>query len=464
MNRRPKIGLLPLYLKLYDETMPELRREFQPFLDEIAVQFFEKGVDAIRAEVCRLEPEFHAAVQRFEQEDADLIVALHLAYSPSLESAAALAATPLPILLLDVTMDYSFGPDVDPARIMFNHGIHGVQDLACMLRRKGKPFEIIAGHYRQSNALARAADCARAAFGAKRLRQTKALRIGESFHGMGDFAVADSTLKEILGIMVDEVSPKVLIEEINKIDNDAIDEEMRLDREQFSVEAPEETHRRSVRLGLALRHYLEKNHYTAFSQNFLAFDSNEGPIDTVPFLEASKAMARGVGYAGEGDVLTAALVGALQCAFGKTTFTEIFCPDWKGGSLFLSHMGEINPETAAQKPRLIEKDFPWTGARNPAVITCAPAPGPAVLVNLAPGPQDSFRLILASVEVLGDALNTALRDSIRGWIKPSPPLEHFLEAYSRNGGTHHSALVLGERAEALNTFAAFAGVEVVRIE
>jgi L-arabinose isomerase len=197
--------------------------------------------------------------------------------------------------------------------------------------------------------------------------------------------------------------------------------------------------------------------------NFLAFASPDGPVSTVPFLEASKAMSRGIGYAGEGDVLTASLVGALARGFGDTTFTEIFCPDWHGNSLFLSHMGEVNPDIAADRPWLVEKEFPWTAARNPAVLTCAPRPGPAVFVNLAPGPADSFRLVAAPVEVLGDAKSPAMRNSVRGWIRPACKIADFLEAYSQQGGTHHSALVLGDRAEGVAAFARFAGLELCMI-
>ncbi|MBN1418206.1 MAG: arabinose isomerase, partial [Planctomycetes bacterium] len=180
-------------------------------------------------------------------------------------------------------------------------------------------------------------------------------------------------------------------------------------------------------------------------------------------LECSKAMARGLGYAGEGDALTASLVAVLNGAFERTTFTEIFCPDWEGNSLFLSHMGEINPAVAADRPRLCEKEFPWTGALNPAVIACAPAPGPAVLANLAPGPDDTFRLIVAPVEVLGDTKSPAMRDTVRGWIRPAGGVERFLEAFSRAGGTHHSALVIGAQAEEVAALATFAGIERVAL-
>ena len=461
MMLHPRVGLLPLYLKLYDDTMPQLRGEFEPFLRQVTEGFEQRGVGAVRGPVCRVRTEFQDAVESFTREGVDAIVTLHLAYSPSLESVDALVHSPLPIIMLDTTMDEAFGLDVDPARIMFDHGVHGVQDLASMLRRRGKRFEVVAGHVSDVELFERACGRVRAAAGAGCFRSFRVLRIGDTFAGMGDFAVHDDLLHAVLGVRVDQVGVEGIAAYAAKISEDAIDEEMREDHSRYAVELPEGTHRRSVRVGLALRAVLEEGGYGGFSMSFLAFDRSDGPVDTVPFLEASKAMARGLGYAGEGDVLTAALVGALNGAFGMTTFTEIFCPDWRGDALFLSHMGEVNPETAAAKPRLCEKDFPWTGARNPAVLTCAPAPGPAVLANLAPGPGDTFSLIVAPVDVLGDGTHPAMRDSVRGWIRPEKGVRRFLESYSRHGGTHHSALVLGDRVEAVAAFGEYAGIEVV---
>lgn len=463
MTRKARVGLLLLYLKLYDDALPEMRKGFKPFIRNVTNAFAAAGTEVVVSPVCRVRKEFERAVAFFEKKDVDLLVTLHLAYSPSLEAADALAATALPILLLDTTMDYSFGRDVDPDRILYNHGIHGVQDLASVLRRRGKPFRIIAGHVSNSPVLARAADAARAAFAAKVLRRTKALRVGESFKGMGDFAVDETTLEKALGISVDEIDADDLAADVRSVTDVEVDREMRRDARRFEVRAEKDVLRRSVRVSLGLRKRLEAGGYNAFSLNFLAFDSGKGPVNTVPFLEASKAMERGVGYAGEGDILTAALVGALSAAFGRTTFTEIFCPDWKGNSIFLSHMGEMNPEVAAGKPLLVEKPFPFTKALNPAVITGCPAPGPAVFVNIAPGPDATFDLIVSPVEVLGDAETPEMRQSIRGWIRHRLGVERFLEEYSRAGGTHHSALVLGEKAEAIETFAAFAGIGCRRI-
>ena len=460
MNHSAKIGLLPLYLALYDKTDPGRRGRFGPFLSQIASAFERAEVDVVRADICCVQPEFRRAVERFERESVELIVAVHLAYSPSLESADALAASPLPLLFLDTTMDYAFGPDVDPSRISYNHGIHGVQDLASVLRKRGKPFEIVAGHVTESDVLDMAVNIALAAHAARLFRTTKALRIGAPFAGMGDFAVPDDLMKEVLGITVHQIMPDVLAAEIATLSKAEIDAERTEDCERFDVVADEAVHRRSLQVSLALRRLLDRGNYTAFSMNFLAFDSSEGPVNTPPFLEASKAMARSTGYGGEGDVLTASLVGALAGSFGGTSFTEIFCPDWKENSIFLSHMGEINPLVVAGRPRLIELDFPYTNALNPAVAVGGFAPGAATLVNLAPGPNDTFGLIAAAVEVLEEPAVTTMGDCIRGWIRPDCPLAIFLEEYSRWGGTHHSALVYGHRVAEIEAYARFAGLQM----
>ncbi len=463
MRRLPILGLLPMYLRLYDEIRPETREAFRPWLTDVATALEREKATVVMADICCVEADFRQAIAGFQAAGVDAIVTLHLAYSPSEEALGVLCGTSLPLIMLDTTMDASFGPDVDPGRLMFNHGIHGVQDLAAMLRRWRRPYHVVAGHLDDSDVAARVVDLARAAVAAETFRGSRTVRIGHPFKGMGDFSVPPELLASRFRIEVDTAEPDTLAPFVEALAKAEVDDEIAADRELYEVQAPEDVHRRSVRVGLGLRRYLDELGAQAFSFNFQAFTSDQPPVDTVPFLEASKAMARGVGYAGEGDVLTAALVGALCRGFGMTTFTEIFCPDWQGNSLFLSHMGEINPEVIPGRPPLFEKDYPFSPTHNPAFIAGAPGAGPAVLVNLSPGPDGSFRLILAPVEVLADSPAPAFEPVVRGWIRSPLGVVPFLEAYSRLGGTHHSALVLGDRLEALLALGEYLDLEVAAI-
>jgi L-arabinose isomerase len=458
MNQ-PKIGLLPLYVKLYDEVLPDLAAKMEPFVGQVENALAGGGLEVLVAPISRTRPDFASAVELFEAADVDAIVTLHLAYSPSLESAEVLAQTALPVVMLDTTPDRDFGRHVDPALLLRNHGVHGLQDLACMLRRMGKAYRVVAGHWEDADLIRRCVSVVRAARAAHALRSMRTLRIGDLFPGMGDFAVSDDVLRRVLGVAVTTIQPADLATAITAVSEAAVDAEIAADRGRFRVDCSAEVHARSVRVGLGLRHYLEEGTYGAFSINFLSFRDATGPVNTVPFLECCKAMARGVGYAGEGDVLTAALAGALLQGFGATTFTEIFCADWAGQALFLSHMGEINSAETAATPVLRELEFRFTPTLNPATLACAPRPGAATFVNLAPGPDDTFRLITAPVEVLPDGTHPDLKHWVRGWIRPTVPLARFLEEFSHLGGTHHSALMFGDHVAALGAFAAFLKIE-----
>ena len=460
MKRSPKIGFLPLYLKLYDDKMPEYRPGFDPLLATIEKGLTQHGATVVAAKVCRITSEVKAAVALFEKQDVDCVVTVHLAYSPSLESAPVLARTKWPLIVLDTTLDADFGPTVDPAKIMYNHGVHGVMDLASMLRRLGRAFEIVAGHVTESNALQRVAGLAEAAVAARRLRGAQALRLGPSFKGMGDFAVEAEALRRALGIRVEQAGLAELTGAIKAVKPAEIEAEMALDRQRYDVRVEPEVHRRAVTAGLGLRRLLAAKDYTGFSVNFQLFDKPTTPA--MPFAEISKAMARGIGFGGEGDTLTGSLVGALATGFGTTTFTEIFCSDWRGNSLFLSHMGEINPETVAGKARLVQCFFKFLGQPTAAIVG-AVKPGPAVFVNLVPGPKNSFDLLVSPVEMLADSKREDMQSTPRGWMRTKQPVATFLEEYSRHGGTHHSALVLGAKAESISAFARFAGVKLVNL-
>jgi len=468
--KKTKIGLLPLYLELYDRLLPGSRADMQAFYNTVADGLRRQGLEVVTAPICRLAPEFRSAIATFEKSGVDAIVTLHLAYSPSFESAAALVTTRLPLIVLDTTPDYEFGPRQAPDRIMFNHGIHGVQDMCNLLLRNAKPFVIEAGHWRKSDVLKRVARRMVSARMASAMGHARVGRIGEPFQGMGDFAVPATVLKRALGVATVAETGGTIKKLLAAIRPAEIQAEMAADRKRFAVtKLSAEVHRRSVHVGLAVRRWMEVERLTAFTVNFMAVNRKSG-MPTVPFLEAGKAMARGFGYAGEGDVLTAALTGALMASFPETTFTEMFCPDWKGNTVFLSHMGEVNVNLLAGRARLEEMDYKFSDAGNPVRALGCLRGGPAVLVNLAPLPGGRFRLIITSVTMQAVCGRDRMKDSIHGWFRPSmpvataTPVAEFLAAYSRAGGTHHAALVYGHAVTEIVGFGAFMGWETALIQ
>jgi len=284
--------------------------------------------------------------------------------------------------------------------------------------------------------------------------------IGEPFKGMGDFFVPQEKLKKDFGIETLKLDKNVLIANYKAISENDINNEIEKDKTRFiEEEVSREAHYRSIRTYLALEKWIDSKNIKAFSFNFLNVTSDSG-FETVPFLAASKLMASGIGYAGEGDLLTASLVSSLMSVFPETSFTEMFCPDWKGNSVFLSHMGEMNPVTAKGKMDLTAKEYSFSDVDAPLMAYGCFKAGDAVLVNLAQTSEGEFTLILSKVEVLDGEGDEQLKESIRGWAKPDMPLSTFLGKYSMAGGTHHLVMVYGDALKFLSTFGQMMGFSV----
>jgi len=269
-------------------------------------------------------------------------------------------------------------------------------------------------------------------------------------------------MKKLFGVEVVYPKSKELADEIAAVTDEEIAAEIELDKKMFEGEADADVHKESTRVCLGMRKWAEKNSLSAFTVNFLQIGPESG-ITIMPFMEASKAMARGTGYAGEGDALTASFVGALLKAFNDTSFIEIFCPDWKGDTLFISHMGEMNIGVAAGKCEYKETPVKYGNpSGNPVVAYGCFKGGSAVFANVYRD-ADGFKLLVSPVEMKEPEGVDNFGGKVRGWMKPSMPITEFLEKISIAGVTHHSVLIYDATPEQIDFFGRLLGLEVVRV-
>ena len=464
MMKKIKIGFLPLYIKLYDDSgLQMIRDRLEPFYEKMAKDFETKGFEVVRTPFCCVKAEFEKAVSEYENSGVDVIVTWHAAYSPSLESIDVLAATKLPIVVLDTTETLDFSPTQDPDEILMNHGIHGVMDMTNMLKRFGKEYAIVAGHYPTTDVLDRACRLVKAAAGAVSLAGTKVGTVGGSFDGMGDFLISDEELLQRFGVTAVYSDGKTLNELAASVTKEEIDAEIEKDNKIFRRlnDFSYESHAKTVRNCLAVRKWIEKEGLDAFTVNFREIRPENGLV-VMPFMEACKQMANGTGYAGEGDVLTAAITGALLRGFNDAAFVEIFCPDWEGGSVCISHMGEFNLSLVAGTPEIKEIPFKYGKADDPVVCYGRYKAGKAVFVNVFKD-SEKYNMLISPVEML-DAPEDKFEGNVRGWFKPAMSTGEFLEKISRAGVTHHSSLVYGAELSELEYFGKLLGLNVITVE
>ena len=455
-----KIGYLPLYIKLYDDIGVQ-RDVLLSFYNETAKMFEERGIEVVKTDICRIKPEFEKAVAEFEKENVDAIVTWHAAYSPSLESVDALVKTPLPIIIFDSTPSLTFTPEDGDKELMWNHGIHGVMDLCSMLTRYGKPYAIAAGHYLESDCVDRVCGFVNSAVAAKKLTEMKVGLVGGGFEGMGDFAVNPKELKKRFGISVEIIEPKALEKTRKTVTKEEVQAEIALEKEMYDFDenVVMEEYEEFVSCCLTMRKCIEEKGYSAFSANFL----NVKGLGTMPFTECCKQMAKGIGYAGEGDALTASFTGAFLSAYPETNFVEIFCPDWKNNTVFMSHMGEMNYRIANSKPLIRRTGSAYVKGVMPYAGYARMKGGKGVYINISRD-KDDYKMVIAPAEML-DVKEDNAPYTIRGWMKPegSSSTAEFLEKLSKNGATHHSTFVYGMTVEQAEYFAQLLSLKTVVI-
>lgn len=460
--KKIKVGYLPFYIKLYDDKGPKWRVSCVEYMNKLIKMIEKRGIEVVPAdEICRLKPEFDRAAAKFNADDEICaVITQHLAYSPSLESIDALKSLKAPIIVLDTTpslelIKYSDTED----RIMDNHGIHGVQDMCNMLKRSGIGYTICAGHVENSDVLDRLEGSVRAAYAAAAFRKCRVGMVGGEFEGMGDFRVTDKEYESEIGAKTIRMTRADGEKYLAAVTEKEIDAELEYDKKHYDVQVNNaENYRASVKAGLAVRKWMKAEKLDGVTVNFLHMDTSGLP--KVPFVECCKIMGRGQGYAGEGDNLTAGLVASLIKAYPDTTFTEMFCPDWRENTILLSHMGEMNPRLTQDKPLLYDKPFSYNSCGDTTALSACFKTGKAVLVNLAPS-EWGFTLILSEVDLVqsGNADQAYVKE-VRGWMKPHMPLPEFLKAYSEAGGTHHSAMVYGANIDDLAAFGEMMGFDV----
>ena len=444
---RPQVGLLALTLEFYETLAPALRAGREAWIRRDLIPALAPDCEVRFDGAVFRRDDIEAAVARFEAADLDALLVVLPTYAPSQLALPALQRTRLPIVIWNTqelhATDASFTLDA----MIDNHGVHGTQDLASVLVRSGIRFHYVTSHVADPTGAAEVRDFIAAAAAVKRLRTARIGRLGHPFPGMGDFAVDTTHLAATLGCGWVHLG----LDDYHRHAADAPPTEVaglvETYRARYAV-APDITPAdlaATARSELALRRFVADHRLSAITYQFLAF-GEDARSETLPFVAASRLMADGIGFGGEGDLVGAAGSFLLHALMPPATFSEIFTIDFAGNSVFMSHMGEANVAMARpDRPvPLVARPAPIVPTRGrQLVLVTNPTPGPATFAALVQGPGGRWRLIAAPVRIT----DTPPRPGFyvpHFNLQPEGDVREFLTRYAQAGGPHHNAVCFGD--------------------
>lgn len=445
---RPKAGVLALTLELYESLAPGLRQGREQWLRQCLLPAIKPHADVIFDKAVFTREQVDAAVDRLEGAGADVLLVVLLTYAPSQIALKALQRSRLPIVVWNTQELLSVDETYDGQKLTDNHGVHGTQDLCNVLLRSGVKFAYVTSHVSDPAAVTELADVFVAAAAIRRLRKARIGLLGYPFPGMGDFALDTTHMVATLGFEWVNLSIEEYIQRAAGAARPAVNRLIQKYRQAYDI-APQvasDDMEATARVEIALRQMVEEYQLAAMTYQFMAFGADER-TPTVPFVAASRLMADGVGFGGEGDLIAAAGTSLLNWLAPPASFTEIFTIDFAGNSVFLSHMGEANVAMARkdQKISLVARSSPITRTRKGQLsLVTTFEPGPATLMALTLGPLNRWRIIASSMNIL-DFGPLATLEAPHCKMSPSAgDVRDLLTAYAMAGGPHHSAVCFGD--------------------
>ncbi|OHB84095.1 MAG: hypothetical protein A2V98_15155, partial [Planctomycetes bacterium RBG_16_64_12] len=383
---------------------------------------------------------------------------LSLTYSPSQIALPALTRTRLPIVVWNTQELFAVTERFGTSEMIGNHGVHGTQDLASVLLRSGVRFEYVTSHLSDTGGLEPLEDFFVAASAANRLRRARLGLMGYPFPGMGDFAVDTTQLVATLGCQWTALSVEDYIQRAERAPRDEVEQLKAEYRELYDLadDLTDDDLDATARAELSLRSMVSEKRLDALSYQFMSLGEDERTV-TLPFVAASRLMAEGIGFGGEGDLVGAAGTWLLNRLMPPASFSEVFTIDFESGGLFMSHMGEANVAMARtdRKVPLVARPAPITRtrARQLALVTSF-QPGPATLCALVRGPSGRWRLIASRMQIDDFGPLSAMAVPHFKLLPQALDVRDWLTAYAKSGGPHHNAVCFGNATRRIRAAAA----------
>ncbi|MGO4960179.1 L-arabinose isomerase [Jeotgalibaca porci] len=218
-----------------------------------------------------------------------------------------------------------------------------------------------------------------------------------------------------------------------------------------------------LKIEIALRRFLEKGNYTAFTTNF---EDLHG-MKQLPGLAVQRLNAEGYGFAGEGDWKTAALDRLMKVMANndRTGFMEDYTYHLVEGQEVIlgSHMLEVDPTLAATRPKVVVQPLGIGDREDPARYVFDGVGGEAVVVSML-DLGTHYRLIINAVEAIKPDVPAPKLPVARVMWEPKPNFHDGVKAWIEAGGGHHTVISLALTVDQIIDWAKMVDLEYIVIQ
>lgn len=360
--------------------------------------------------------------------------------------------------------------DIDFDYMNLNQSAHGDREYGFINARLRKNNKVVYGWWGDEETQAEIADWEDVAVA---YNESFKIKVAVFADKMRNVAVTDGDKIEAqiqLGWTADYWAMGDLVQVVDAVSDADIDKKYAEISEEYTLTpgkndpAMFEDHvKYQIREYFGLKKFMDDRGYTAFSDNF----EDLYGLKELPGLATQMLMAEGYGFAGEGDWKTAALDRLMKImAHNKqTAFMEDYTLDLRKGheAILGSHMLEVDPTLASDKPRVEVHPLDIGGKEDPARLVFTGSEGDAIDVTVADF-GDEFRMIMYEVEGNKPEAETPFLPVAKQLWTPKAGLKAGSKGWIENGGGHHTVFSFAVTAQQMEDFSAMVNLHLVNIK
>ncbi len=361
--------------------------------------------------------------------------------------------------------------EIDMDFMNLHQSAHGDREFGFMMTRMRLNRKVVVGFWQDEQLLHQVNVWTRAAAGWHDWQGAKFVRFGDNMRYVavteGDKVEAEYTF----GYSVNTHGIGDLVQVINQVSDSAVADLVKEYEGKYrlakGLEKGGQQHQaliEAARIEAGLQTFLEAGNFKGFSDTF---EDLHG-MAQLPGIAAQRLMARGYGFAGEGDWKTAALVRAMKVMGSGLAGANSFMEDYTyhfypGNEVVLgSHMLEVDEALAEGEISCEVHPLGIGGKADPVRLVFNSGSGPALNASVV-DMGNRFRLIVNEVEAVEIEHALPKLPVARVLWKPYPDMKTGCAAWIYAGGAHHTAYSQNLTREHMEDFASFAGIEFVLI-
>ncbi|MBQ7131697.1 MAG: L-arabinose isomerase [Oscillospiraceae bacterium] len=388
-------------------------------------------------------------------------------FSPAKMWIRALQALKKPMLHLHTQFNEKLPyQSIDMDFMNLNQSAHGDREFGFICTRLRIAREVVVGYYKHDDVIAQISkfcDVANA------IDFSRSLRVGMLGNNMRDVAVTDGDRVESeikYGWNVNYYGIGDLCELIAKVSEEETDAKMAEYTQKYEIDTQSiEAVREQAKYEVAFEKFISRERLGALTDTFQDLHG----LRQLPGLAAQNLMSKGIGFGPEGDYKTSALSAVLfemaKNRNGATGFTEDYTYDLTSGSELelASHMLEVPPAFAAEKPKIQVHPLGIGGKSDPARLVFNSISGDAIAVSMV-DLGNRFRLICAKISLIRQPEEMPKLPVARIMWKLKPDFKTGAAAWIYSGGAHHAVVSTALDVDDIRLFAKMTRTELVVID